>query len=89
MSSLKSYGGFIQQQFNVLTVKWMAKKYLSFSFFDDDFTMDYFKLINPNLKVSNRNTLRKLAELFEQTQNKIKEILQILPLLFCLPLMDG
>jgi len=52
----------------------MAKKYLSF--FDDDFTMDYFKLINPNLKVSNRNILKKLAEqLFKQMQNKIKDIL--------------
>jgi len=54
----------------------MAKKYLPFSFFDDDFTVDYFKLINPNLKVPNRNTLRKQAErLFEQVQSKIKEIL--------------
>ncbi|XP_011858471.1 PREDICTED: uncharacterized protein LOC105556028 [Vollenhovia emeryi] len=75
VSSSKSDGGFTQQQFNVLTVKWMAKKYLPFSFFDDDFTVGYFKLINPNLKVPNRNTLRKLAEqLFEQTQSKIKEI---------------
>lgn len=76
MSSLKSYGDFTQQQFNVLTVKWMAERYLLFSFFDDNFIVDYFKLINPNLKVPNRNTLRKLAEqFFEQTQSKIKEIL--------------
>ncbi|XP_018371317.1 PREDICTED: uncharacterized protein LOC108766485 [Trachymyrmex cornetzi] len=75
-SNISTDGNLTQQQFNVMTVKWMAKKYLPFSFFDDNFTTDYFKLITPNLKVPNRNTLKKLAEqLFERMQNKIKDVL--------------
>ncbi|XP_066599993.1 uncharacterized protein [Prorops nasuta] len=40
------------------TVDWITKKYLPFSFFDDEATQEYFKLICPNVKFPKRFALK-------------------------------
>lgn len=41
---------------------WISKKYLPFSFFDDEETKRYFHLIQPNIKFPSRFTIRREVE---------------------------
>lgn len=59
------------------TVDWVVKKYLPFSFFDDEATQVYFRRICPNMVFPKRSTLRrKVKERFEELQLNLKERLQ-------------
>lgn len=59
------------------TVDWIVKKYLPFSFFDDEATQVYFRSICPNMVFPKRSTLRrKVKERFEELQLNLKKRLQ-------------
>ncbi|CAG9786978.1 unnamed protein product [Diatraea saccharalis] len=61
----------------IATVDWVVKKYLPFSFFDDEATQVYFRRIFPNMVFPKRSTLRrKVKERFEGLQLNLKERLQ-------------
>ncbi|CAF4947388.1 unnamed protein product [Pieris macdunnoughi] len=59
------------------TVDWIVKKYLPFSFFDDEDTQEYFRSICPSTIFPKRSTLRrKVKERFEELQSNVKNRLQ-------------
>lgn len=59
------------------TVDWVIKKYLPFSFFDDEDTQDYIRSIYPNTVFPKKSTLtRKVKERFEELQLHVKNIVQ-------------
>ncbi|XP_066598831.1 uncharacterized protein [Prorops nasuta] len=56
------------KHFTNATVDWITKKYLPFSFFDDNETRSYFNLLNPNITLPNRFALR------QQVKNRFEEL---------------
>lgn len=66
-----------QEKFNSLLVELVARKYLPFSFFDDEFTKSVFEYINPRLHVPQRKAMRSLTlSTFSSMQKSVFKILK-------------
>lgn len=62
------------KNFTSATVDWISKKYLPFSFFDDKDTQDYFRMIDPNIKIPSRFTIRReVGKRFKELQTWVKD----------------
>lgn len=58
-------------------VSWLGYKNLTFSFFDDDCTQKFFALLNPQMNMPHRNSMKEIVmSEFKNMQNNVKAILQ-------------
>lgn len=68
---------FSQEKFDAMLIDWTAKKYIPFSFFDDQSTQDLFHYLNPNVNIPKHGGIRsKTLERFYKMQKVVFEILQ-------------